>query len=61
MPVLMMTAEHDYILPEFVFASAQLIPHARCVILRNCAHMPFWEDPETYHHVLSTSLSSLTY
>ena len=60
MPVLMMTAEYDYILPELVFASAQLIPRSRCVIFRNCAHMPFWEDPETYHHVLSTFLSSLT-
>lgn len=53
MPVLMLTSEHDYILPEFVFASASLIPNARCVIFRNCAHMPFWEDPEAYHPVVT--------
>jgi proline iminopeptidase len=57
MPVLMLTAEHDYILPEFVLASAQLIPNARCEIFRNCAHMPFWEDPPAYHRVLSSFLS----
>jgi len=53
MPVLMLTSEHDYILPEFVFASASLIPNARCVVFRNCAHMPFWEDPEAYHPVVT--------
>jgi proline iminopeptidase len=53
MPVLMLTSEHDYILPEFVFASALLIPNARCFIFRDCAHMPFWEDPEAYHPVVT--------
>ncbi|CAM5761424.1 Proline iminopeptidase [Labrys miyagiensis] len=59
LPVLMLAGEHDYILPELVSASAQLIPGAKCVVFRNCGHMPFWEDPTTYHRTLSGFLNEL--
>jgi proline iminopeptidase len=60
LPVLMLASEHDYILPELVSASAQLIPGAICVVFRSCGHMPFWEDPTTYHRTLSHFLSRLS-
>ena len=60
MPVLMLASEHDYILPEFVDASAQLIPNAKCLIFRNCAHMPFWENPAVYHRTITQFLEELS-
>jgi proline iminopeptidase len=58
-PVLILASEHDYILPEYVNMSAQYIPDSKCIIFRNCAHMPFWEDPDTYHRTVSAFLESI--
>jgi proline iminopeptidase len=59
MPVLMLASEHDYILPEFVSMSCQYIRNGRCIVFRNCGHMPFWEDPDAYHNAISTFLVTI--
>ncbi len=48
-PVLVVTGEHDYVLPEYAAIAANYLPDARLKILRGCAHMPFHEDPAAYH------------
>ncbi len=48
--------EHDYLLPEYVVMSREYMPNAHCVIFRSCAHMPFWEDPATYHKAVEAFL-----
>lgn len=52
--VLIVSGEHDYILPEYAGISLNYLPNARMKIFRNCSHMPFFEDPTAYHrHVLA--------
>lgn len=48
-PVLIVSGEHDYILPEYAAISLNYLPNARMKIFRNCSHMPFFEDPVAYH------------
>lgn len=48
-PTLITASEHDYLLPEIVVISRDYMPNAEYTVFRGCAHMPFWEDPETYH------------
>ncbi|MDX2008417.1 MAG: proline iminopeptidase-family hydrolase [Meiothermus sp.] len=51
-PVLIVSGEHDYILPEYAGISLNYLPNARMKIFRGCAHMPFWEDPAAYHRAV---------
>ena len=48
-PVLVVTGEHDYVLPEYVAITVNHFPNSRLAMFRGCGHMPFWEDPEAYH------------
>jgi proline iminopeptidase len=48
-PVLIVSGEHDYVLPEYAAISLNYLPNARMKIFRNCSHMPMWEDPAAYH------------
>jgi proline iminopeptidase len=51
-PVLIVSGEHDYILPEYAAISLNYLPNARMKIFRGCSHMPFWEDPAAYHQAV---------
>jgi len=51
-PVLLISGEHDYVLPEYVAISLQHLPDARMKIFRNCSHMPMWEAPNAYHETV---------
>ncbi len=48
-PVLVVTGEHDYVLPEYVAIVMNYLPNARLKLFRGCSHMPLFEDPEAYH------------
>ena len=48
-PVLIVSGEHDYILPEYAAISLNHLLDGRMKIFRGCSHMPFWEDPTAYH------------
>lgn len=39
----------DYILPEYAAISLDYLADARMKIFRGCSHMPFFEDPTSYH------------
>lgn len=49
MPVLLVTGEHDYVLPEYVAIGLNHLQDGRLRIFRGCGHLPFYEDPESYH------------
>ena len=56
-PVLITTSDHDYILPEYVNIMRDYLPDAEYAIFKNCGHLPFWDDPENYHRVVSAFLN----
>ena len=47
-PTLLVQGEHDYVIPDLAATAGTLIPGAVVKLIRNCSHMPFYEDPAAY-------------
>jgi len=52
LPVLIVHGEHDYIVPELAYMTRDNLPNAKLVMMRNCSHMTFYENPEKYTKVV---------
>jgi proline iminopeptidase len=55
-PCLIIHGEHDYIVSECAEWSRDHLPNSELHIMKGCSHMPFYEDPETYHKILTKFL-----
>ena len=55
-PTLIIHGEHDYIVVECAIHAKDNIPNAKLVVLKNCSHEPFCEDPDAYHQAVLTFL-----
>ena len=56
-PVMLVSGEHDYVLPEFVNMATDYFPDVEYVMCRGAGHMPFWETPDVYHPRVSAFLN----
>ncbi|MDE2450583.1 MAG: proline iminopeptidase-family hydrolase [Gammaproteobacteria bacterium] len=55
-PCLVLAGEYDELTPACSRRIHDALPDSRLAIFRNCSHMPFYEDPETYFPVLEQFL-----
>jgi len=51
-PCLVIAGEYDELTPACARRMHDALPQSRIAILRNCSHMPFYEDPEAYFSLL---------
>jgi len=56
-PTLILCGQHDEITPACALRMKQHIAHAEIKVFPNSSHMPFYEEPEAYHAVLSEFLA----
>jgi proline iminopeptidase len=57
-PTLILTGMHDELTPNCAMAMQRELPKSELHILKNSAHMPFWEEPATYFEILRKFLDS---
>lgn len=52
-PVLFIGGEHDEVMPASLMAVAQtLVPEARLVVVPGAGHSVYFEQPETFNHLV---------
>ena len=55
-PTLILCGQHDEITPACALRMKQHIAHAEIKVFPHSSHMPFYEEPDAYHAVLSEFL-----
>ena len=59
-PTLIIHSEHDYIIPDLASMARDRLPNAELAMLKNCSHLPFYEEPEIYQKTLLDFLNKHT-
>lgn len=52
LPVLIIQGEYDWVTPEISRMALERLPNAELKILKNCSHIPYYEDPSAYQSAL---------